>query len=394
MTNGIYKTPTHRPGAALLIVLIIIMAITVLGMGFVSRSDVELASGNNMLLRSQMDTLVESALEHARGILFSPYDVDTGLSDYWTGDNGIQLTTGNDYYDIDIDREISGYAPRTQYDISVTAYRLSGADTLGTSSLNATLRLDPCIAVWSGVYLSPGSGVVINGDVYSANSTANYGTIRGDVFAARYIYNYNSIIGSSNTWTSAPVGFSGIDYTDFQTSYKYNGSSTYSVDTITPGTKNGQTYTSAGSNPAGVYYCNGDLTLDTGNTFDDAMLVVNGDLTIEGSSNTIQAHKNFPALVVNGELIFKDSAQLTIYGLAQIKDDVYTDPSATNVDFDVIGALYMSSGEFDNSSSSNGSYTITAAPMLSAIRIWPNSTSPDPYQFTTAANAYFKRVQR
>ena len=62
------KCKNSCKGAALLVVLFIVMAITVLSLGFLSASDMELACGQNMILRTQMDYLAESGLEHARGL--------------------------------------------------------------------------------------------------------------------------------------------------------------------------------------------------------------------------------------------------------------------------------------------------------------------------------------
>ncbi|MBA7693960.1 hypothetical protein ES703_102560 [subsurface metagenome] len=67
----------NKRGAALLVVLFIVMAITILSLGFLSRSDVELACGGNMILRTQMDYLAESGLEHAKGLILNPQDVDS-----------------------------------------------------------------------------------------------------------------------------------------------------------------------------------------------------------------------------------------------------------------------------------------------------------------------------
>ncbi len=64
-----------RKGVALLVVLFIVMAITILSLGFLSRSDIELACGENMILRTQMDYLAESGLEHARGLILNPQDI-------------------------------------------------------------------------------------------------------------------------------------------------------------------------------------------------------------------------------------------------------------------------------------------------------------------------------
>ena len=122
-----------RPGAALLVVLFIVMAITILSLGFVSRSDVELACGQNMLLRTQMDYLAESGLEHARGLILNPQDV---ASEDWTGiHTELQLVEGSsDYYDVTVSRDYSDPNDLCNYIINCNAYRLEGGEKTGRSS--------------------------------------------------------------------------------------------------------------------------------------------------------------------------------------------------------------------------------------------------------------------
>ena len=95
------KNKTSIKGAALLVVLFIVMLITISSLGFLSRSNVELATGQNMALRIQMDYLAESGLEHAKGLILNPQDIS---SEYWTGATSQQLVAGNDYYDIAVVR--------------------------------------------------------------------------------------------------------------------------------------------------------------------------------------------------------------------------------------------------------------------------------------------------
>ena len=71
------RMPTTRrqpAGIALLMVLAIIMAVTIISLGFVARTDTELTCGQNMALRVQMDQTAASALEHARGLMWQPPD--------------------------------------------------------------------------------------------------------------------------------------------------------------------------------------------------------------------------------------------------------------------------------------------------------------------------------
>src|SRR4030042_5706891 len=167
-----------RPGVALLVVLFIVMAITILSLGFVSKSDVELACGQNMILRTEMDYLAESGLEHARGLILNPQDVST---EFWMGGTGLQLTSGSDFYDVRVVRDANDFC---NYIIDCNSYRLQGGDTISRSSVRATLRLDPCIAYWAGSDTTVSSKMAINGDVYCGGTLTNNGTINGDVFAA------------------------------------------------------------------------------------------------------------------------------------------------------------------------------------------------------------------
>ena len=125
----------------MLVVLLIVMAVTVLSLGFLSRSDVELACGANMGLRTQNDYLAESGLEHARGLILNPQEID---SNYWSGETRQQLVAGSgDYYDVQVLK-----LGQCNYQITSEAYRESNGQEIGRSRLQAELRLDPCIAFW------------------------------------------------------------------------------------------------------------------------------------------------------------------------------------------------------------------------------------------------------
>ena len=94
------KQINSRSGVVLLLVLFVIMTITVLSLGYLTRSDVELACGVNMGLHAKMDYLAESGLEHAKGLILRPYDI-AGV--YWAGAESQQLVAGsNEYYNVSV----------------------------------------------------------------------------------------------------------------------------------------------------------------------------------------------------------------------------------------------------------------------------------------------------
>ena len=368
-----------RSGVALLVVLFIVMAITILSLGFVSRSDVELACGQNMILRTEMDYLAESGLEHARGLILNPQDVST---EFWMGDTNLQLTSGSDFYEVSVDRDANDFC---NYIIDCNSYRLQGTDTIGRSSVRATLRLDPCIAFWTGSSTTLSPQITINGDVYCTGDLTNNGIIGGDVFATGTITGAN-IEGQKQVVTEAPVVWPNLISTDFGPTY-YIGSTVYSAEIADANHPVG-TFNPTGANPAGIRYSNSDVNIP-GNVNINGTLVVNGTLRISGLNNVITAEKNFPALVVTGEVIMEDGGSLVIRGLAQIGQGVSIDAGAASANIDVIGGLFIA---LNGITSNLISVNITAAPLIASIETWPVINTAR--RWRPAAGAFYRSIER
>jgi len=373
-----------RQGAALLVVLIIIMAITISSLGFLTQSDVELACGENMILRTQMDYLGESGLEHARGLILNPQDV---ASEDWTGiHNGLQLVSGSsDYYDVTVVRDVSD---RCNYIIDCNSYRLEGTEKVGRSSLKAELRLDPCIAYWVGSTTEISPQITINGDVYCGGTLTNYGDINGDAFAVGTIGGTGTTTGRQNESVTPayPVAWPDLEATNFGPTLYSIGSVTYPVCEIAGPNIPTTPFGPSEVNPAGICYCIGDVNMP-GNVNINGMLVVNGTLKISGISNVITAVKNFPALLVNGQVVMKDGASLVIQGLAQIGQGVSIDAGATSANIQVIGGLFIDVDGISDLVSVN----VTAAPAIASIETWPAANSA---RWGPAAGAFFKSIER
>ena len=302
-------------------VLFVIMAITILSLGFLSRSDVELACGQNMVLRTQMDYLAESGLQHAKGLILNPQDVE---QEYWTGATGQQLEAGSyNYYDVVVVRDDSDPTNRCNYIIDCNSYRLKGGQEIGRSNLRAELRLDPCIALWidASTTTTLWNGLKVYGDVYCKDGLVNQGVIDGDVFASSLTGNDSEgqkykVTDLSLTWPNVTVdGF---------------------------------------RDKCGAY-SPGDLTLSENI---DGMLLVNGNLTVQASSDVnIVAGKNLPALYVTGDLIIEKGASLDVNGLAVVDNRVLINGDAS---LNVLGGLFIRDilAETAADSSGNGNEAI------------------------------------
>jgi len=383
------KRKHNRQGVVLLVILFIVMTVTVVSLGFIARSDVELSCGVNMAMKGQMDYLAQSGLEHARGIILSPQDVD---DDYWKGDTQLQLDNGSDdYYDISILR--TNYC---NYQIQGQAYRSQSGQQISSSKLQANLRLDPCIALRAGGNWFSETGFIVNGDVYVKGELAGSATINGDAFAKNSIDDTVNITGSENEdEDNEIIPFPNLNSEDFRNSY-YIGGDSYSPYTINNFMPLVGSFWTSVSNPAGVCYCDGDLIIAS-DTLIYGTLVVKGDLTINGTNIQISATKNFPALIVTGRLELVSDSQSEIWGLVQIKDRIRGINGAgnfggSNVRFTVNGSVFINDNNIEGLSDWTNVLRINAYPDKSAIQLWDSSGTPS--RWNCAGGAFYKSIER
>jgi hypothetical protein len=301
---------SNRRGVALLVVLFVVMAITILSASFIAQSDMELSVGENM--------------------------VQDLSSAYWTGAVGQQLVAGSDdYYDVSVTK-----LGECNYRINSEAYRKKAGVKVGRSRLSGELRLDPCIAYWVNATDSQrlSSGVTINGDVYCGGSLTNSGVINGDVFSSGL---NGIIVGQHKAIGELALEWPRVISEDFLANY--------TKETI------GNNYLSAGTFlPAtGVQICRHNSSLEFSDAvMVDAMLIVEDDLIIEGSGNAIIASKNLPALLVGGDVIIKEGGRLDIFGLAVVNGAVRVNADAAG--FNVFGGLFVETGTIETGMDSTG----------------------------------------
>lgn len=319
-------------GVALLMVLLIVLAITIIATGFIAKADVELACGQNMLLRTEMDHLADSALEHARGLLLHPQ----GISEtYWTGASGLQLVNGScDYYDVTVTRDSTDYC---DYAIDCEAYRLRNGSRVGSCALTGAIRLDPCIGLWTLADTTLRQNWVLHGDMRTQGTVVNQAvkaSLDGDVFATSL--SGNGSVGQVGAYASASPDWPPVTGTYVNSSYTTTSlSSTLST----------------GSTLTRIWRRDGDLTLGS-NVSLNGMLLVTGNLTIVGGRTRITAAKNLPALYVGGNLLLEDASDTVITGLTVVGGNLQLRASATGVKF--IGGLCLGGAVVETTADASG----------------------------------------
>ena len=134
-----------RSGVAMLVVLFVIIAVTVISMRFIARASMVLACGENAVNRCQTDYLAQSALMHAKALIVSP-DNATPLGAWAAA--GLQIDdTSSNYYDLDISDPVLEVVDPNEddvysYDIQCRAYILVSGQRQAQTNLDATLRFD------------------------------------------------------------------------------------------------------------------------------------------------------------------------------------------------------------------------------------------------------------
>ena len=141
-----YKTTHCRKGAALLVVLFVVMAIAIISSGFIARSDASLASGRNFCVRNETDYLAWGGMEHAWALVQDPSNLGTLPCEL----TGQQLDAGSDhYYDLTISAP-AGADPNV-YPVECSAYMNVNGQSKAASTLTGKLFYD---SVSSAYYIS------------------------------------------------------------------------------------------------------------------------------------------------------------------------------------------------------------------------------------------------
>jgi len=364
ITHHRSSTDNRQRGVALLMVLMIVLAITIISAGFIAQSDVELASGQNMLLHAQMDQLAHSGLEHAKGLLLRPQAVSAAQIHstdwYWLGSTSNLLLAGSqDYYDVTVARDATDYR---SYDVTCEAYRKRASDgvRIGRTGLAAELRLDPAIALWTKTNTTLRPNWVVQGDVCvegTLTSQASTASLDGDVFATQFV---GASVGQTypvasltSTLSWHPVTSTFVSTANPLTTVSASPmSGTYSVT------------------PRRIYKYIGNLTLGTSTTAAtiNGMLLVTGNLTVAGSGCRITAARNLPALYVGGDLLLDSASNLAVTGLAVVNGNLRIHSAASNVQ--CVGGLCLGGAVMETTADASGNGLIGT---LSGDPAWETS---------------------
>jgi len=227
------------------------------------------------------------------------------------------------------------------------SYQITGAGAFNSSAIKIT------------------SGVTINGAI-STTGTINIqgtGTVNGDVSASGFLGGAPN--GHENPAPSSPPAPAVGTVTDYSQPYYYQGTLYY------PGTVSGTggTYGPQPSNPLGIYYNSGSLTVTGPLIVTGTLYIKNGTL---GDKSTItinpvalsQMTYSLPALVVDQAIQMRANTTLTVSGVVCTNTGITNTLANSSTQVNITGALLITNttGLITNGSAKvnityNSSYT-------------------------------------
>ena len=374
------RTPAASRGFAMMLVMMLVAIGVVLGIAYLSSASLKVKVSQNFLSMSRARYLAESGLEHALYTLrFSPDSVeDTVLGPYYAD-------ASSDYYYI--------YAQEIPGETGIyRVYRVSATATVGgivrTSSANVyrgrgdVLDLRHSLLVKGGLIWLPW-GLTLNGDIHVNGSLFNMADVTGDASATDTLSDPWQRIDGNTTADAEKVEFPDIE-TEHYTKYtlddiEYEAAKITGTDfTMNDPLANGGAVTEG--NIGGVVELKlprhpevDAITIHENLNF-TGMLMIEGDLIIDGADITLTAVEGFPALVVTGKIYVTDAARnVTINGLVVVEEGIHSADWTPNASTTVNGAVISKTQGYD--SGLFGSHTLNYDPEAAAV--FDMTVSPD-----------------
>jgi hypothetical protein len=350
----------HRPprrGIALAIVVTVMALAAVLGYAMLAGSALQAVASSNAINNAIADAQAESGIHLAMYYLLNPqnapgYSSTTGW--FWPGASNITFSTSSAPVTTMPGSVTVTVTSAGNYLYNVTAVGSSSVASAGGGGVTRTITAQVQTVMGFLVQQAVGLGAVLNysssmnftGSPYALISSQEVllisGTIHGNVEATVVVTG-----GSVSGTTSSPPSVAPVpalaNVHDFR-AYTY-GSSTYSATQISTTIASGTTLGPSASNPLGVYWTTGSTTLSSNVTINGTLIVKNGNLVVQGKSDTITAQSSMPALVIDDLLeISGMSESLTVNGLTYAGSGIAGSGVTIGSNLTVNGALLANTG--------------------------------------------------
>ncbi len=298
----------RQRGVAMTLVLITLAIVFVMGMAMLEGLPSDARATSNLADHTAAVYLAESGL--AEGEYRFRHPPDGGE---WTGVVGRSIDDSGNTYDITVTDLGDG-----EYQLTSTAH-LTGrrgqsvehavSMVLSVDSAASGYGLSKAMVTGSGGFV-PGNATV-TGDIHVNGSASIFGEVTGEVAATGWVWNRGDI-GSEAEYVDA-YDVPEIDLDAYETYESGGAAGTAMVideDDVEelPGTLN----PSDSANPLGVVVIDGDLDLESDLQVNNGILVVRGDVKLNGHRLQLDGQQGRFALLIEGRTWITGSSELIV----------------------------------------------------------------------------------
>jgi Tfp pilus assembly protein PilX len=358
IANFSIRVLSRRRGIALVLVVLVMALAGVMAYAMLSAAAVQATSSANAVAAATARAQAESGIHLAMYYLLNPANAPASFSPPCTMPS-VTFATTQPANTIPGNVSITVGSP-TNNCYSVAATGSSG----GNGAVTRTITAQICLG---SEYFIQQAGAFNNGVTIGANATftstdpnvpalasngtvTNNGHVNGNIDAAQVNGNGTQSNGTVNSAPPAPAPYAGT-VTDYTQAYVYQGKQCYPV-VVGPTISTPASYGPTSSNPLGIYYSTGNLTVSNS-------LTINGTLIVPGSlvnSNSItitpvalQLSANYPALVVNSKLTMSGhTSSLNATGVVYVGTQIAGSGTNASTDIAINGALLVAGTGFSN----------------------------------------------
>lgn len=366
----------RRRAYILIVVLGFTAVVTSLGWAFLQSHSTVMPEAVNRYGAVRAQYLAESGVAIATHFLMYP-PTTVAACGFWTGASGIAIDATNDYTDVAVTQDSGTTDAFTITAIGVD--RNPDATVRGKRTITAKV-LRPAVSKIKIPYAVLGNADQMSSHTFEIPSKAE---IYGDLHAeGGAIWSSGKCTGrvEATDWICwSPCGGSGPPsaFASYAASFPFpaistSGYSTYQIRgstyTATPYGNSSMSTTQAASlnssldttmstNPGRIVTKNGNLTLAAGVNL-NCSLVIQGNLTLDGSGVQVTAVQNYPVLVLSGNILpSNDNRGITLIGPVLIAGQIL-DNNKNSFALSVTGALITKKG-FNLNRPSSGTYRFT-----------------------------------
>ncbi|MDD4889852.1 MAG: hypothetical protein PHU85_07955 [Phycisphaerae bacterium] len=359
-------TSRRHGGYALVLVIGLVAAVSVLGLSYIEDNSLTVQGSNNLCNLSRARYVAESGVEQAIFWLGETNPPNANADGYWPGaTRQLVDTSGNDCCDVSVARDEND---ATRFCVTSVGYVMKNATepllshrvtVWVTRSLDPTVTLNYALLVEGTSSLS--GNQTYNGPVHSNGSIINNGTIAGNMTACGWaLYGGGHRPTGTVAGYQAAVSFPDFEYNNF-TSYKLNNATCAAAVYTSPNMQAGYVVPNADTtNPGRVVYAGstrGYVTLKS-NLALQGTLVVQGDVYLNGTNITITPQPGFPAIVASGHIYFQGASNTaTLNGAVLLQAEIGFTGSTWGNRLTVNGPMHLRQA-LSIASWSNGGITV------------------------------------